>query len=112
MRGEAPKTRRDGHHAGFSKHLKGLDVEGTRPLASPHIKDEDRICCETLNSFSRDGLDGFAHLNTRSRLVTYQVKEWSSCATGDHKTNQNRGGGDVTGNEQQEGSRIRRNPGA
>ena len=33
--------RRDGYHAGFYEHVKGLDVEGKRPLASQNIKDED-----------------------------------------------------------------------
>ena len=35
------RMRRNGDHAGFYEHVKGLDVERRRPLASQNIKDED-----------------------------------------------------------------------
>ena len=35
------RERREGDHAGFYKHVKGLDVEGSRPLTSQTIKDAD-----------------------------------------------------------------------
>ena len=78
------KKSSEGDMAGFYTHLKGIDVEGSRPVTSQNIKDEDgkvlrdasQICARWARHFSK-------LLNTKSptldpRLAA-RVKCWPTC---------------------------------